>query len=242
MNPCIAHRGWSGKAPENTLSAIRKAVEHPRIQMIELDVQMSRDGVPVVIHDFTLERTTNGSGLVRETTMAELKKLDAGAWFSAQFAGETVPTFEEVLQLVQGKKKLNVELKCPGGTHVEIAERIVHLVRKYAAETSVLITSFNHEAIKEVSRLAPEVKRGLIIYGMPVLLDEQIEETGATALSMCYPYLTEDFVRPFLKRGMEMIAWTVDHPGHMRQVASFDERIGICTNHPDRWFDLWGLQ
>jgi glycerophosphoryl diester phosphodiesterase len=239
MNPCIAHRGWSGKAPENTISAIQKAIEHPSIQMIELDVQICRDGVPVVIHDYTLERTTNGSGLVRETTLPELKKLDAGAWFGDQFSGETIPTLEEVLQLVQGKKRLNVELKCPGGGHVEIAQRIVELVRKYAIEPSILITSFNHETIKEISRLAPDLKRGLIIYGMPVLLDEQIEATGATALSMCYPYLTKDFVRPYLDRGMEMIAWTVDHPEHMRQVASLDERIAICTNHPDRWFDLW---
>ncbi|WP_051330968.1 glycerophosphodiester phosphodiesterase family protein [Aneurinibacillus terranovensis] len=96
-NACIAHRGWSGRAPENTLAAIKKAIYHPAIDGIEIDVQMSLDGVPVVIHDYTLERTTTGTGYVGSYTLTELKKLDAGTWFSSSFAGETIPTLEEVL-------------------------------------------------------------------------------------------------------------------------------------------------
>ncbi|WP_018130285.1 glycerophosphodiester phosphodiesterase [Effusibacillus pohliae] len=239
-NPCIAHRGWSGKAPENTFSAIRKAIEHPDIDMIELDVQMSRDGIPVLMHDYTLERTTNGSGPVGAYTLQELKKLDAGAWFGEEFAGETIPALEEVLQMVKGKKKLNIEIKRAGGIYHGIEERVVALVHKYEMQSSVIITSFNHETIRELSRLAPDLKRGLIIYGLPVLVNEQLEATGATILSMCYPYLTKEFVYPLLDRGIECIAWTIDNPEHMQQVAMIDDRIAICTNNPDRWFNLQG--
>lgn len=238
-NQVVAHRGWSGLAPENTLSSIRKAAEHPQIEMIEIDVQLSRDGIPVVIHDYTLERTTNGSGLVAEHTLQELKKLDVGSWFHDQYAGETIPTLEEVLQVASDHhKKLNIELKRAGDLYPDMEQRVIELTRQYALESSVVITSFNHELIQKVSRLAPEIKRGLIIYGMPVLLDQQLAATGATILSMCYPYLTSSFVLPFLEQGIEFIAWTVDDPKHMKQVAALDERIAICTNHPDRWYDL----
>jgi glycerophosphoryl diester phosphodiesterase len=237
-NPCAAHRGWSSKAPENTLAAFQKAIEQPHIDMIELDVQLSRDGVPVVIHDFTLERTTNGSGYVGDYTLKELKQLDAGSWYAEAFAGETIPTLEEVLQLVQGKKTLNIELKCAGNWYPGIEKKVIELIRQYGMESSVVITSFHHANIREVSRLAPELKKGLLIDGMPLLLDEQLEVTGATVLSMYYPFLTESFVRSYRERGIEFIAWTIDQPEEMKRVAALDEGIVICTNDPERYLVL----
>lgn len=237
-NPLVAHRGWSGLAPENTLAAIQKAVEHPQIEMIEFDVQLSRDGIPVVIHDYTVERTTNGAGLVSRHTLQELKSLDAGSWFHPDFARESVPTLEEVLQLVEGRKQLNIELKQAGALSEGLEKSVVELIRKHSLESSVILTSFNHELIRQATKLAPEIPRGLIIYGMPVLVEEQLEATGATILSMCYPYLTRSFVQTFLEKGIQFVAWTIDDPLHMRQVAELDERIAICTNYPDRWFHL----
>ncbi|UOF90941.1 glycerophosphodiester phosphodiesterase [Fodinisporobacter ferrooxydans] len=237
-NSCIAHRGWSGLAPENTLAAFKKTMDTPKIDMIELDVQLSRDGIPVVIHDYTLERTTNGSGDVSSFTLQELKRLDAGSWFSESFADERIPTLEEVFQLVKGNKRLNIEIKRAGDRSSGIEQTIADLVRAYNMESSVIVTSFNHESIRNLLTIAPEIKRGLIIYGMPILLQELLKDTGAAVLSMCYPYLTESFVRPLLDQDLDIIAWTIDQPEHMQQIAKLDERIGICTNHPERWLSL----
>lgn len=237
-NKIVAHRGWSGLAPENTLAAIQLAVAHPQIEMIEIDVQLSRDGIPVVIHDYTLDRTTDGAGLVSEHTLEELKRLDAGSWFHPEFAQERIPTLEEVLEMNNNRKLLNIELKRAGDLSPQLEQRVVHLLRQYTSENRVIMTSFNHEAIRQVSQLAPEIPRGLIIYGMPVLVEEQLAATRATLLSMCYPYLTRPFVQSLLDKGIQFMCWTVDDPEHMRLVAQLDERVSICTNHPDRWYAM----
>ncbi|WCK54904.1 glycerophosphodiester phosphodiesterase family protein [Aneurinibacillus sp. Ricciae_BoGa-3] len=234
-NKCIAHRGWSGQAPENTLAAIRMAANHPEIDMIEVDVQMSRDGVPVIIHDYILDRTTNGSGKVGDFTLEELKKLDAGFWFNPAYTGETIPTLEEVLIEARGKAKLNLEIKRAGDWYPAIENKVVELVQRYDMESDIVITSFNHETMRTFTQIAPAIKTGLLIYGYPVLLEELLAYTGASALSMGYDYLTENLVRSSFERGLDIIAWTVDEPQDMKRIASLDERIAICTNHPDRW-------
>jgi glycerophosphoryl diester phosphodiesterase len=238
MNICMAHRGWSGKAPENTMAAIHLALAEPAIQAMEVDVQLTKDGVPVLIHDFTLERTTNGSGLVKDHTFEELRTLDAGSWFHSDYAGEPIPTLEEALQTVKGKCTLNIELKTAGDLYPGIAEKVVQLVEQYDMKREVYITSFDHEVIKQVRELDPSLKTGLIIYGKPVLLREQLRETGASILSMAYPYLTAEFVRTAIDEGITVIAWTVDVPEHIRLLMQWHPDIQICTNHPDRMLGL----
>ena len=127
----VAHRGFSGAAPENTLAAFRMAIEAGS-DMIELDVHLSKDGKVVVIHDETQERTTNGQGRVADRPLKEIKGLDAGSWFSPPFAGERIPTLQEVLSLAQGKVPVNIEIKNP--THgkydiTELAEKALLEVR-----------------------------------------------------------------------------------------------------------------
>ena len=106
----VAHRGYSGLYPENTASAFEAAIG-AGADMIELDVCLTKDRIPVVIHDQTLERTTDGHGLVSEFTLSELKKLDAGSWFSPKFKGESIPTLEEILLQIRGKISVNIEIK-----------------------------------------------------------------------------------------------------------------------------------
>lgn len=121
----IAHRGFSGQAPENTLASFQKAVELGS-DMIELDVRFSKDGQVVVIHDDTIDRTTNGRGKVADYTLKELKQFDAGSWFAPQFSGERIPTLKEVLELVKGKVLVNIEIKdeSPGQYKItDLAER-----------------------------------------------------------------------------------------------------------------------
>ncbi|MFY0544082.1 glycerophosphodiester phosphodiesterase [Brevibacillus sp. H7] len=238
MNICMAHRGWSGKAPENTMAAIRLALTEPAIRAMEVDVQLSKDGVPVLFHDFTLERTTNGSGLLKDHTYEELTALDAGSWFGASCAGEKIPTLEEALQAVKGKCVLNIELKTAGDLYPGIEESVIRLVEQYEMKSDVYITSFDHEVVKRVRQLDDTMKTGLIVYGKPVLLQEQLKETGASILSMAYPYLTPDFVRSTLDSGIGLIAWTVDDPQAIQTLMSWHSDVQICTNHPDRMLSL----
>lgn len=239
LNPIVAHRGWSGQYPENTLLSIERGLYHPVVNIIEMDVQLSRDGIPIIIHDYTLERTTNGSGFVGNHTLQELKKLDAGSWFSQKYCHERIPTLEEVFQVFipfakQGKK-LNLEIKRGGDFYPEIEKKVVSLIQRYGLEDAILITSFNHETVRTFSLVGPEITRGLLIYGVPVLIHELLHYTGSTLLSMCYPYLTSSFIKPLLNQGIQCIAWTVNDPQHIKQISSLDARIAICTNHPERF-------
>ncbi|EST52107.1 glycerophosphoryl diester phosphodiesterase [Brevibacillus panacihumi W25] len=238
MNICMAHRGWSGKAPENTMTAIRLALAEPAIRGIEIDVQLSRDGVPVLIHDFTLERTTTGRGLVMDHTLEELRELDAGSWFNERFAGERIPTLEEVLQAVKGRCTLNIELKATSDMYPGIAEKVLELLERHEMKQEVCITSFDHDLIRQVRELDATVETGLIVMGRPVLMLEQLEAAGANILSMGYPYLTRELACEALEKGYKVIAWTLDEPSHIRTVMSWHPDVQICTNHPDRMLEF----
>ena len=150
----IAHRGFSGVAPENTLAAFEKAIE-AGADMIELDVLLSKDGHVVVIHDDTLDRTTNGTGPVDARTLSELQKLDAGSWFSGAFAGQRIPTLEQALQLAKNRILVNVEIKTEGVAE-GLAEKALRVVRASGMESQVVFSSFNPRALEQIRRLAPD--------------------------------------------------------------------------------------
>jgi len=238
LKKCFAHRGWSGKAPENTMAAVQLALEQPIVKGIEIDVRLSKDGIPVVIHDGKLGRTCNGKGLVSDYTFRELAQLDAGSWFSPQFAGEKIPSLEEVLLAIRGKKLLNIEIKTSWDFCPEIEKKVVEMVKKFDMEDQVYITSFNHEVIRKITELDSTVRTGLIIWGKPVLLEEQLEETGATILSINHEFLTPGFVSEVIERGITVIAWTVDDPVMIEKVSGFHPEIEICTNHPERILNI----
>jgi glycerophosphoryl diester phosphodiesterase len=152
----IAHRGYRTKYPENTLSAFQAALD-AGASMIELDVTLSRDRKLVVIHDSTLERTTSGRGPVNGLTLEELKKLDAGAWFDAGFAGERIPELFEVLELVNGRALIDIEIKSynyePGHPLDAIEHQVVELVRRKKAQNYVLISSFNIHILEQLAAI-----------------------------------------------------------------------------------------
>ncbi len=157
------------------MAAVKLALELPGVQVIEIDVQLSGDGVPVVIHDFTLERTTNGTGFVKDYSYSELLALDAGSWFNVKFAGEKIPTLEEILKLVHGKCKLNIEIKTAGEIYPGIEYKIARLIDKYSMQPEVYITSFEHQSVKRIKELDAGLKTGLIFLGNPLLLLEQLK-------------------------------------------------------------------
>jgi glycerophosphoryl diester phosphodiesterase len=158
----IAHRGYRAKYPENTLASFRASID-AGVQMIELDVMLSKDRKVVVIHDGTLDRTTNGYGSVDGCTIKELKALDAGSWFQSRFAGERIPTLEEVLEDVKGRAMINIEIKTSAfeARHPDdsIERQIVELVAHNNLQASILISSFEWKILEYITTMkeAPEI-------------------------------------------------------------------------------------
>ncbi|MFC4778625.1 glycerophosphodiester phosphodiesterase [Paenibacillus sp. GCM10023252] len=236
-NPCVAHRGWSGRAPENTLAAIRLAMSEPDLYWIEIDVQLSKDGVPVVIHDYNLKRTTNGRGEVKDWTAAELASLDAGGWFSSFFKGEHIPTLEEVLQATCGRCRLNIELKTDGIRYPAIENRVLELIYAYKLEHDAVITSFHSGTLHKVRALTQDVRTGLILDAWRPSLPQELKAMGASFLSIGYSRLNRERMQLLRQADIQVMAWTLNDARTISKVAGLDSELMICTNYPDRWRD-----
>ncbi|MFS0722934.1 glycerophosphodiester phosphodiesterase [Paenibacillus sp. 1P07SE] len=234
-NWCVAHRGASGEAPENTMAAFARAMKYDALQWIELDVQLSQDGIPVVIHDDKLNRTTGSKGFVGDKTAAELQQLDAGRWFGRSFSGERIPLLEEVIQATVGRCRLNVELKTYGGRYPGMEERVVELLYKWNLQHDTVITSFDDAALRRVRSLSSEIGTGLIIDGAPATLLDRLRQLGCSFLSIGYRSITAARMAIFRQAGIQVMAWTVNDPVAMRKLAAIDRTVMICTNYPDRW-------
>lgn len=158
----FAHRGVSSQCPENTLAAFRRAIE-VGADGIELDVHRSKDGHLVVCHDETVDRTTDGKGIIQEMTVKDLSQLDAGEWFGRSFKGERIPLLEEVLALLKPTTlALNIELKTDYFFYPGIEEETYSLIHTYGMEERVILSSFNHHTVLRFKRLAPRVRTGIL--------------------------------------------------------------------------------
>ncbi len=157
----IAHRGASGYAPENTLSAFKLAVEMGA-KAIEFDVQMTKDGEIIVHHDYFLGRTVNGKGFIKNKTLAELKELDAGSWFSKEYEGEKIPTIKEIFDIVPKGVELHIEIKKLNIDRREIEKEVFRLVSEAGRIESSVFSSFDHECLKQLFELHP-VKIGVLV-------------------------------------------------------------------------------
>jgi len=162
----VAHRGSSGTAPENTVAAFSQALD-AGVSMIELDVQLSKDNRVVVIHDATVDRTTNGSGKVSEYDADTLLNLDAGSWFDEKYKGERIPLLEDALELIAPKALINIELKSTRiirTADTKIADATVDVVRKMGLIDRVLFSSFNHKLMKYLKEYEPGAHTGVIFH------------------------------------------------------------------------------
>ncbi|MFD2707157.1 glycerophosphodiester phosphodiesterase [Salibacterium lacus] len=232
MVQCIAHRGWSGRAPENTLAAFELAWNSPDVDGIELDVHLSRDNVPVVIHDQTVKRTTNGKKAVRDYTVNELKTLDAGSWFNEQFAGQRIPTLEDVLRRMNRKKSLTIELKQRRDIYPGLEEKIVRLLHKYEITGSTLVGSFDHTAVKKIKQMDASIQTGLIFMNRPVIPLEQMEEAGAEVMMLYHEMAGQGIVDMMLYNGYKVNVWTVNKQHAVERLRLLSQELIITTNHP----------
>jgi glycerophosphoryl diester phosphodiesterase len=228
-----AHRGASFYAPENTLAAFELAARQGA-PAIELDAMLTLDQAVVVIHDSTVDRTTNGQGKVSEIPLAELKKLDAGSFFDFAFRGEPIPTLDEVFEAVGGRVYINIELKNYAAPLDPLPARAAEVVRRHRQERGVLFSSFNPLALRRIRRLLPECPIGLL--ALP-------GSAGAWARSWMgrlLPYqalhpevsdATPELIQAAHRRGQRVNVWTVDQEAQIQQLIR-QGADGIITNDP----------
>ena len=210
-----AHRGASVDAPENTLAAFSKAIED-MADVIELDVQMTKDGYIVVMHDTSAYRTTGVLKNITELTLREVKRLDAGYWYSEEYKGEKVPTLEEVLQLAKGKIKLNIEIKTADNSD-EVAKKVVKLIQKYSMQDSCVITSFDYSALQAVRSYDEDIEVGYIL---SVAYGKFYEIDDVDFFSVNASFLTKRVVDAIHNSGKQVYAWTVNNDASIKNLTN----------------------
>ncbi len=237
----IAHRGFSGKYPENTLIAFQKAIEI-KADMIELDVTLSKDRIPIIIHDDTLERTTNGKGKIRNTSFKKLRELDAGSWKNIKFKNEKIPTLEEVLLLIKKRKiKLNIEIKTSAYdkklSNSCIEKKTITLIQKYNLINRIVISSFEPKILLRLRKLSSKIKLALLIDPDfaklkidPIAFTKQIR---GVSLNMHKSQINSSIFDNAKKQKFPIYIYTINSEKEI--LNAIDANIsGIFTNFPDR--------
>ncbi len=224
----VAHRGASGYAPENTLSAMKKAIEM-KAEMSELDVQETADGEIILLHDNTTKRTGKKDLNIWELNYDDLKDIEVGEWFSEEYKGEPIPTLKEVIDLIRGKMKLNIELKANKHEKM-LAERSLKVVMDNDFLDQVIFTSFKFDEIRKIRALNKEAKVGYIFGKLPENVDVFTEDVDL--LSAHYKSVDAKFVKRAKSNGKEVHVWTVNEPEDMKRMIELGVEA-IITNYPD---------
>lgn len=227
----IAHRGASGIAPENTLAAFNKAIEIG-VDAVELDLHGTADGEIVVIHDPSLDRTTDMCGLINQNPLAVIKQADAGAWFHSQFKGETIPTLDETLVNIADKTIAVLEIK-----DSSITQAVVKKVIDMSLLERVVIISFNISDLHTVRTIEPSIPTGWLIgsnneHTDPIQLCQKLCSLGSNLLNVNHLLISEEFAYEIRKRGISLWTWTVDDIDRMLFMRDIGVQ-GITSNHPE---------
>jgi glycerophosphoryl diester phosphodiesterase len=228
----VAHRGASTAAPEHTIPAYEAAVA-AGADALELDVHLSADDQLVVIHDARLERTTDGRGPVREHTIRELKRLDAGRWFGRRFRGQRIQTLAEVLERFRNRVGFGIELKAGSDLYPGIEERLVTLLHLYDVLDRALVASFDHHALRRCRDLDPDVRTGALVVGR-LLAPAALAPAGTLdALCLSAELTRGRDVGATREAGLDCYVWVVNDPTAARRFAEWGV-AGIITDHPER--------
>lgn len=230
-NLLVAHRGYSAVYPENTLLAFEKAVENGA-NCFELDVQRTKDGKLVCLHDVTVDRTTNGTGNIKDLTWDYVKTLDAGSWKNSQFAGEKIPSLDEVFERFKNENVfILIEMK-NDNNYVGIEKQIADLIKKYMIEEQVLYFSFDWESVNKIKQYYPLITTGLLASGTS-LLDDALSAALLNKHSfISWDYYTllnnPDYITLWRKNGLSVNTWTVNNINTLQTLH--DEGINMLTS------------
>lgn len=231
----IAHRGFSGKYPENTKIAFAKALTEGYCDGIEVDVHMTKDNKIVIIHDNRLDRTTTGTGYIKDYTLDELLEFDAGIKYDEKYKGEKILCIKEALELAtQYNVKLYIEIKDREADYEAIEEEVLDRVKKTGAEEKVILSSYNVETLKRIKEIAPTIQTAL--------LSEDINwdirgYRYADSLSCDYTKITKEAVDAIHSIGRKVTAWVVDNKEDMTKIKALGVDA-VITNHPDEFSDV----
>jgi glycerophosphoryl diester phosphodiesterase len=230
----IAHRGGGSLAPENTLAAMRCGLAHG-FHAVEFDVMLSADSIPVLMHDPHFGRTVRGMGEVCDTSARELAALDAGSWFGAQFAGEPVPTYEQVVHFCKENGIwMNVEIKPVPGFEAKTGRIVAETTRRlFAQETALpLFSSFSFDALVAAKAAAPGIPRGLLIDAIPADWQKRVETLAAVALHTNHQHLTAEQAHAVKQEGAGLLCYTVNDPARAREIMAWGVDA-FCTDRID---------
>lgn len=227
-----AHRGASAYAPENTISAFRKAAEM-KADGVELDIQLSKDGKLVVIHDETVDRVSDRKGFVRDFTLRELQEIDVSRPIPG-FGFERIPTLSEVLEELK-PTGMTVNIECKTGIffYPGLEEKMIKLVKDMDMTDRIWCSSFNHESVKKVKQLCPEMKTGFLIADVIIDVADYARKNGVMALHPALYHMQDEGLIDRCKRnGLAVHVWTVNDSEHMKALclAGVD---ALITNYPD---------
>ena len=244
------HRGAAGLAPENTLASFRKAMALG-VDALEMDLHITRDGEVVVIHDETLDRTTDSRGSIADLTLEEIKRRDAGRKFNPAFQGERIPTLREVIELItaSGNSRIRMDLeikfgKGEEGTPEDFEERVLEVLRQAAFVERVNVISFHHPSLTKVKALEPKIRTGVLEGGQQSPRDPVglVRQYRADYYSPRFRQVTAAEVTALHQAGIPIVPWTVNEEGEMRRLMSLGIGTvpgdGIATDFPDRLLNL----
>lgn len=229
----IGHRGALASAPENTLPSFQEGLAQGA-DVLELDIHRSRDGELVVIHDFTVDRTTDGKGYVRDLTVAELKRLDAGSRFSPAFKDTRIPLLREVLVWAKGRVWLAIEIKSDWITYEGIETALVDQLHAAAMVDQVMVISFDHCCIKRVKGLDQNIATGILYAARLVDPVAVARSARADALRPRWPFATAAEIRVVQEAGLVYSPWGPNDPAIWRRLVE----MGVDTLSADRPADL----
>ncbi len=240
----VAHRGASGRCPENTLVSFKKALEM-NAPILELDVHISRNGDLVVMHDPTVDRTTNGTGAIRDLSSDSIRTLDAGAWFSKDFTGEKVPLLSEVFDLAKGRAKVLVELKWDvhGNAYPGLVDKVLDLIVQRGAEQQVILQSFHPDYLAQLDRDARGVEFHQLVFGvsgiLPIHYDcsfrwgwfKPVEH--ARSINIHYLFADRGLIEEQHRAGRTVYAFTLNSTEDIARARNLGVD-GVITNYTDR--------
>ena len=228
-----AHRGYSAKYPENTLPAFQAAANLP-IDGVEFDVHLTKDRQIVVIHDESINRTSNGEGYVKDMLLQELREFDYGNWFGEEFAGATIPTLEEVLKVFKSTDfRVNIELKSDIFVYEGLEELVLQEVAALQMLDQVVISSFDHEAVARVAELAPNVENAALFVNTILDVADYQEKLPAKALHVSLPSALRHPVQEAIEKGSVVRVWTVNKVEHAALLADTGVEA-IFTDEPEK--------
>lgn len=234
MVQIFAHRGFSGYYPENTMLAFQKVAEETVADGIELDIQLTKDGEIVIMHDEMLDRTTNGSGWLKDHTLEELKMLSVGVNVKSFFPRQTIPTLREYFTWLKTTKLItNIELKTSYFEYEGIEEKLIAMVKEFGLEDQIWYSSFNHYTVARIKKLMPEAKCGLLTDTWLMNIGEYAASQGAASVNARTYFCAKEGVAADLHaHNIALQAWTPNDAEMMQELVDAGVDV-LITNYPD---------